>query len=68
MARPISGRLTVVPPPQQCGLCGMLLLSLLMLLFASCRTGSAIYLQNWIDTGDGLEVGRGRLYRASAVF
>ena len=46
----------------------MLLLSLLTLLFASCRTGSAIYLQNWIDTGDGLEVGRGRFYRVSAVF
>ena len=55
----IPVRLTAVPPPQQCGLCGMLFLSLLTLLFASCRTGSAIYLQNWIDTGDGLEVGQG---------
>ena len=66
-ARPISDRLTVVPPPQQCGLCGMLFLSLLTLLYASCRTGSAAYLQNWIDAGDGLEVGRGRFSQMSTA-
>ena len=62
-----SDRLTVVPSPQQCGLCGMLFLSLLTLLYASCRTGSAAYLQNWIDAGDGLEVGRGRFSQMSTA-
>ncbi|KAF0311378.1 Multidrug resistance-associated protein 5 [Amphibalanus amphitrite] len=37
-----------------CGLCGMVLLSLLLLMYGSCRTGSAVYLQYWIDAGDGL--------------
>ena len=36
----------------------MLLLSLLTLMSATCRTGSALYLQNWIDAGDGFQVGQ----------
>ncbi|XP_037080885.1 uncharacterized protein LOC119101611 [Pollicipes pollicipes] len=38
---------------QYCGVCGMLLVTFLTVLFACCRTGSGLYLQYWIDAGDG---------------